>query len=146
MAHHRLVLPARDAKCGVPFQASVAASPPRNSRRRRGKKIKIKTIEQTTNTNVHETMLSVDALLHVCVCERVQTPAHTHGTRLQTNTHTRTRALAYTGPAHLCRTPPPVFAVFCLGPFAVRLWYCWGGLELSVGCEERVGQTDGEEE
>lgn len=75
-----------------------------------------------------------------CACVKASGHQPTHGTRLQTNTRTHTHTLAYTGPAHLCRTPPPFRSILLRSVCSSSV------LEVSVGCEERVGQTDGEEE
>lgn len=100
-----------------------------------------RSVQQTPTSTILKCRLST----RFSTCGSGHQPAH--GTWLQTNTHAHTHAhtLAYTGPAHLCRTPPPLprFPVYCSGPFAVRLWSCWwGGGELSVGCGE-VSGTEG---
>lgn len=78
-------------------------SPLHHDKSKKKAKKKKSSKRQTPTSTI--TMLSVDTFLHVCVCESVQTPAHTRYAAADKHTHTHT--LAYTGPAHLCRTPPP---------------------------------------
>lgn len=77
------------------------------------------------------------------------TSPHTVRGCRQTHTHTH---VSVHRPAHLCRTPPsPCFAVYCFGPFAVRLSYCWG-LEFcllgkrSEGERQMEGRSEEKEE
>lgn len=64
-------------------------------------------------------MLSVDMFsMYACV---KMSGAHTHYGAADKHTHTH---VSVHRPAHLCRTPLRV-AVYCFGPFAVRLSYCW---------------------
>lgn len=68
---------------------------------------------------------------HLVSQSLTQTPAHTRYGAADKHTHTH---VSVHRPAHLCRTPPsPCFAVYCFGPFAVRLSYCWGLEFCSLG-------------
>lgn len=107
-------------------------------------------IKQTTNTNVHDTqMLSVDTFLHVCVCESVQTPAHTRYVAADKHTHTHSHVSVHR-PRPSLPNPSPVSQYTASVLFAVRLWFCWGGWScpLSVRSEwdRRMERRSEEEE
>lgn len=76
-------------------------------------------------------MLSADTFLHVCVCKSVHTPAQT------THTHTLTRTVAYTGLAHLWRTPPPCRSTLLRSFYSLFLVQLGGGVRVSCPLGER---------
>lgn len=82
------------------------------------------------------------------VWKRPDTSPHTARGCRQTRTHSHASVHR---PRPSLPKPLPRFAVFCFGPFAVRLWYCWGGWSRPSGVRSEwdrlmEGRSEEEEE